>query len=165
MEVIITITAEVPDSVFDMFGAEAVVRAFRERVNADRPDFLPDLVASYGVTVETTESDAEDVPERPATRVPNRTAPAVSKPYVPSPDGEKRIGRPKTLDGYVASDGGPVREWGTRSPDELKRQGVKVFRPKGSGQTQHAEPQPEPEDKPTVRSAPKTARVPVVKRR
>lgn len=165
MEVIITITAEVPDSVFDMFGADAVARAFRQQVNADRPNFLPDLVASYGVTVEVPESDGDALPERPTTRVPVRAATAVSKPHTASTDGERRIGRPKTLDGYAASDGGPVREWGTRSPDELRKAGVKVYRPKGSG-SQHAEPEvQESAPEPTVRKAAKKGTTPVVLRR
>lgn len=36
-------------------------------------------------------------------------------------------GRPKNIPGATASDGGPVREWGERSPQNLAIQGIDVY--------------------------------------
>lgn len=174
MEFRIIVNVEVPDSVVSMFGDSAVRRALQERITGDRPDFLPDLITSYGITVEGSESDADGTGFIPASRnTPagvtglttaqiardTRSVRVQSAPV--THDGERRIGRPKTLEGYAASDGGPVREWGNRSPAELKAQGIKVFRPKGS----HAAPEPETEPEPTPRKATKKGSAPVVLRR
>ncbi|HWV47637.1 MAG TPA: hypothetical protein VN039_16695, partial [Nitrospira sp.] len=137
---------------------------------------LPSYSQGFTVEVGTPESDADGTGFVPAPRnTPagitglttaqiardTRSVRVQSAPV--AHDGEKRIGRPKTLEGYAASDGGPVREWGTRSPGELKRQGVKVYRPKGS----HVAPEPEAEPEvhePVARPVAKKA-APVVLRR
>ena len=158
-------TAEFIDRAFPTAGVNGAALEYLRSALKDSPFRTANVEVTSG-----PESDGDALPERPAIRLPNRTAPPVSKPHVPSPDGERRIGRPKTLDGYVASDGGAVREWGTRSPEELKRQGVRVYRAKGSG-SQHAEPkvQPEPESvpepEPTIRKPAKKGSAPVVLRR
>ena len=165
MKFIAQVTLDLPAEVVELLGADTIAVGLSSKLEEALSTALPSYGQGFTVEVGTPESDAESVPERPAIRLPNRTAAPVSKPHTASTDGERRIGRPKTLDGYAASDGGPVREWGTRSPDELRKAGVKVYRPKGSG-SQHAEPEvQESAPEPTVRKAAKKGTTPVVLRR
>lgn len=176
MKFVAQVTLDLPAEVVELLGADTIAAGLSSKLEEALSAALPSYSQGFTVEVGTPESDADGTGFVPAPRnTPagitglttaqiardTRSVRVQSAPV--AHDGEKRIGRPKTLEGYAASDGGPVREWGTRSPEELKRKGVKVYRPKGS----HVAPEPEaePEDKPTTRSAPKTARVPVVKRR
>lgn len=72
-----------------------------------------------------------------------RALPSVKVVRTEEPDGDApaRTGRPKTLEGYFASDGEPVREWGPRGIQELRQRGVKVTRTPPGQKDQPAKPE------------------------
>ena len=88
------------------------------------------------VTVDVAEghqNDADEITSAPAAQTPNRPRSAVSIPRAPVQSETGRTGRPKTLHNLEASDGGPVREWGQRSPEALQEAGIEVWEVQGDG--------------------------------
>ena len=176
MKFVAQVTLDLPAEVVELLGADTIATGLSSKLEEALSAALPSYSQGFTVEVGTPESDADGAEFVPAPRnTPAgltglttaqiaRDTRSVRVQSVPvTHDGERRIGRPKTLEGYVASDGLPVREWGNRSPEELKRQGVKVYKPKGS----HTAPEPEPEPeahKPVARPVAKKA-APVVLRR
>lgn len=136
VEVTFTTTIEVSDSLLSLTGKSVDDFVSDLIESADLPDFLADAEVTVsgaestvqsrsGMTTRQVARAAGITPVKPSTPRPARVA-------TPSTDDDgepKRSGRPPFKvddDGtrWEASDGGSVTEWGNRSVQSLKEQGI-----------------------------------------
>lgn len=150
MQYILTVTVEINDdaaAILDRTQVGGAAGAVK--------DMARNLLSGPGIKRVTVDVDSDDdAPEsdaqRPAREFGSRGAVVASEPRHdairarqgmsretnrPANDGPALIddrpqhasGRPKNIRGMSASDGGPVREWGERSPRNLSLQGIEVY--------------------------------------
>lgn len=174
MRITATVTIDVADKFAELGGADLVRRLVTANLSLSQRNF-PDMIEGYSVTVERPESDGDEIADTPAPEFPNRYVVGSVKPTRAAQDARKgypfpnrrsnapedtppkggptgRTGRPLTLRDHHASDGGPVRESGPRSPEELTKQGITVWKD-GYGPRDFNPPPRQP----AQQEAPKTA--------
>lgn len=137
MKYTLTVDVEISDDAAAILDATAVGGAAGAMVGMAKSMLTGPGIKSVHVVV----AENESAPERPAREFGNRGAVVASEPRVKpyrdengrtaygrasqSDSGSiRRMGRPKTLTDMEASDGGPVREWGDRSPESLHAAGI-----------------------------------------
>lgn len=125
----LVVTVEIPDDAAVLLDATYMGGTAGLTVNT-----VQNLLNNAGLfkrasvdVAETPESDGEETEAAPAVQTPRSAHKPVSVPRAVSPVESGRTGRPKTLHNLAASDGGPVREWGQRSPEALAEAGVQVW--------------------------------------
>lgn len=145
MQYVLTVTVEINDD-----AAAILDRTLVGGAAGAIKDMARTLMSGPGIKRVTVDVDSDDdAPESDAQRParefgsrgaviasePRRTASAARTAPVADNDGSALVddrpqhasGRPKNIPGATASDGGPVREWGERSPQNLAIQGIDVY--------------------------------------
>lgn len=148
------VRVEISDDAASLLDASAMGGAAGTVITLTR-NALTNVSGIKRVTVDTAEvaeSDGDEIDSAPAVSTPNRPRPAVSVPRkaAPVPTESGRSGRPKTLHGWEAADGGPVREWGQRSPDALSEAGIDVWQVDSEAADTAPAPRPAPKNPATV---------------
>jgi hypothetical protein len=163
------VTVEVPDETVEFLenlpgGALGAAATLVQSALSAQKGFGT-VIVTDGAGVESPHSHAVARPERSPSTGTGKPAQSVSvartavqKPADNSGQATGRMGRPATLHDYEASDGQPVREWGQRSPEELRARGIKVW--KVGQRKQPAESTPTAQSKP---AAGKSVKVPGVR--
>lgn len=147
MKVELTVTVEVSDETATLVNKSTMGGIGGMVVNIVRTALTDGTFKRVTVdVVEGYQNDGEEIVSAPAVSVPNRPRTAVSVPRKASsaPVESGRTGRPKTLHGYEASDGLPVREWGTRSPEALAEAGIDVWQVDSEAADTAPAPRPAP---------------------
>lgn len=137
VDVTITLSLEIPDALLSMSGKSAEDYVTDAINSADLPEWMSD--AEITISADGAESDSNEIVSAPAPRapksagtvtttrvngVPDAARISVTRPESGESTEAKRAGRPPLMRDWEASDGGPVTEWGKRSVQTLKDEGV-----------------------------------------
>lgn len=175
MQYILTVSVEINDD-----AAAILDRTLVGGAAGAIKDMARTLMSGPGIKRVTVDVDSDDAPESDAQRpadpadtyrqeydsATRRRPSAARKAPAADNDGPGLIddrpqhasGRPKNIPGATASDGGPVREWGERSPQNLAIQGIDVYGVEAQQPVKRTRERGTSETRATVRkAAPKSA--------